>query len=356
MTFKDIESKISLIVILILFSIPGWAEKSTGLTIKWLSQHSSSTSSFRGVWAVNDTIAWASGSKGTFLRTLNAGKTWEKGSVPGALTNDFRDIYAIDANTAYLMGIGSPARFYKTVDGGQNWNLIYSNNQEGIFFSSMEFWDQDNGIAVSDPVKGNWIIIITRDGGKTWEKVPVKRIPAPVQGEALFAASGTCITLHGDMVWFASGGPVARVYRSLDRGHNWEVFNTPVLCGESSTGIFSIAFKDKRQGIIVGGDYQKPQQTTKNAALTFDGGKTWHLVKDSPPNGFRSCVAYLSLDKESLLITTGPSGSDYSLDGGRTWTNFETYGYHSFSFVKNSLSGWAVGAKGRVAKFKFHKK
>lgn len=319
---------------------------------RWIPQDSGTSESLRGVCAVSRDVAWASGGGGTFLRTLDGGETWECGFVPGAKDLDFRDVHAMDDRTALLLSTGEPAKIFKTHDGGKRWTEQYADDRPGVFFDGMAFFDAKRGIAFSDPIQGSFLLIRTEDGGETWREVPRGSIPPPLPGEAGFAASGTCVCVQGEsLAWFATGGTAARVFRSVDKGATWTAVNAPVLSGTPSRGIFSIAFKDARSGVIVGGDYKDPQGKDHNAAWTFDGGETWYPVERSQPKGYRSCVAYFRNGPAFVFITAGPSGSDYSLDLGRTWVNFDRTGFHSLSFA--GPCGWAVGADGRIAKLEF---
>jgi photosystem II stability/assembly factor-like uncharacterized protein len=316
----------------------------------WTHQVSGTTVSLRGLSVVSDQVAWVSGQNGTFCRTTNGGNTWTAGKVPDA-SYDFRDIDAFDANTAYVLSAGEPAKIYKTTDGGESWTEQYSNSTPGVFFDSMAFWDAETGVAFSDPIEGNFVIIRTTDGGRTWQQVPAENIPPARSGEAGFAASGTCVATQADAsAWIGTGGSAARVLRSTDRGETWAVSDTPMRSGLASTGIFSIAFRDTQIGIVVGGDYQKPESREANAAITADGGSTWTLIKDAPPLGFRSAVAYIPGSDPPALIAVGTSGSDQSSDGGRTWQNLGSEGFHAVRFSPSGKVGWAVGSEGRIAK------
>jgi photosystem II stability/assembly factor-like uncharacterized protein len=324
----------------------------TGITAQaqWKVQPSGTLADFRGLSAVNSSVAWASGTKGTFARTTDGGATWLASTVAGAAALDFRDVDAFDTNTAYLLSIGKgdSSRIYKTIDGGKHWRLQFTNSNPDAFFDAMAFWDRDHGIAFSDPVGGRFLIITTADGGATWNQVPAENIPAAVTGEGGFAASGTCITVQGkNNVWFGTGGMAARVFRSTDRGKTWAVASTPIISGIESAGIFSIAFKDARNGIVAGGDYQKPSEASSSVATTTDGGQTWRLSR-SLPAGYRSSIAYVQQGKgEPTLVAVGTSGSDYSVDGGVNWVSLDKENYNSVSFA-GSL--WAAGPAGRIAK------
>jgi len=321
---------------------------------QWKPQQSGTTARFRGVSAVSPMIAWASGSGGTFARTTNGGATWEASVVPDASQLDFRDVHAVDADTAYLLSIGpgEASKIYKTTNAGRDWALQFINRNPKAFFDAFAFWDANSGIAMSDPVDGRFILIKTTDGGLTWNELPREKLPKSIEGDGGFAASGTCIAVHGKKnVWFGSGGgAVARVFRSTDGGESWKASETPITAGNPSSGIFSIAFKDARNGVIVGGDYREENEAGNNVAISTDGGATWSLSKGRRPSGFRSAVAYVRGTRGPMLVAVGPSGSDYSIDNGESWMSLGSMGFHAASFAGVD-AGWAVGEGGRAAKY-----
>ncbi len=330
----------------------------TAARAEWVTQPSGTSVRLRGVSAVSSRVAWASGDKGTFARTTDGGRTWTAGIVPGADALDFRDVDAFDADTAYLLSIGEgdKSRIYKTTDGGKRWELQFKSARATSFFDSMAFWDRDHGIAVSDPVDGRFLIISTADGGKTWKEMPADGMPPALEGEGAFAASGTCIAVEGRRnVWFGTGGPRgARLFRSTDRGRTWEVVTTPLVSGKSA-GIFSIAFWDASRGVAVGGDYTKEEEAQNNVAVALNGGRTWTTIAGPGPNGYRSCVVYVPgtrlRSRAPVLFTVGPTGSEYSLDGGASWARAGTVGFHSADFAGPKDAGWAVGERGLIAKY-----
>src|ERR1017187_11022682 len=258
-------------------------------------QPSGATAALRGVWAVSDTVAWASGSHGTYLRTIDGGATWTASTVPGAEPLDFRDVQGVDANTAYLLSIGKGAssRVYKTTDAGAHWTLSLQNHDAEGFFDEMAFWNPAHGILVGDQVDGQMVAMATEDGGPTWQRL---KMPPALPGEGAFAASGTGITvLGGRDVWIGTGGKnAARVYHPADSGRTWSVAASPIRADSANAGIFSLAFSDAQHGIAVGGDYSKPTEETGNIAVTSDGGKTWNVPSGTPPRGFRSAVGWLA--------------------------------------------------------------
>lgn len=315
---------------------------------QWRAQPVETTSDFRGLCVVSRNVAWVGGTKGTYARTADGGKTWSVGVVPGAEKLDFRAVKAFGAETAHLLsaGPGDASRIYKTTDGGKSWALQFRAADPAAFFDAVAFWDDKHGLALGDPIDGRFQLIATHDGGASWKAVPPKGMPPALPGEGAFAASGTCLVTRGDShAWFATGGAkAARIFRSTDRGRTWEVSETPVTAGVESAGVFSIAFRDNDHGIIVGGDYRKPDAAGATAATTSDGGKTWKLLGDRLP--FRSGVAWA----KDRWVAVGTSGSHASADGGATWKELDRENYNSVGFTPTG-EGWAVGPKGRIAAF-----
>jgi photosystem II stability/assembly factor-like uncharacterized protein len=346
---------------------------------QWTIQTSGTTARLRGLSAVSDHVAWASGSDSTVLHTIDGGKTWNKLAVTTDKL-DFRDIDGFDGRTAYVLSIGNgPAsRIYKTTDGGTTWTLQFKNDDPKAFYDAMSFWDRDHGIVIGDSINGQFCILMTENGGKTWTRVQADALPPALEGEGAFAASGTNIALFGKThAWIGTGAArKARVLRTTDRGRTWTIADTPLAAGPS-TGIFSIAFRDSMHGIIVGGDYTKENEAIDNLAVTNDGGVKWNLVKGL--SGYRSAVAYVPGNNPPALIAVGPSGVDYSTDDGRTWMRSEIRdrqsqrrnskseirspqseiptGFDSLSFaprrVRGRVAGWAAGIRGTITKVVF---
>ena len=324
------------------------------LNAQWQKFDAGTQASFRGLDVVNKKVIWASGTGGTFIRTTDGGKTWKTGQVKGAEKLDFRDIEAFDENTAYVLSIGNGenSRIYKTTDGGESWKLQFKNTIKDAFFDSIAFWDEKHGLAQSDPVGGKYVFYATNDG-ETWQQLSPENMPSAKEGEAAFAASGTCIVTRGkNEVFLITGGKDARVFYSNDRGLSWEDFNTPMIKGENATGIFSIALNGKKRGVIVGGDYTKPENKTANIAYSNDGGKTWQTRLKENSFGYRSGATFVN---KKTIVIVGTSGSDISYDGGETWESLDKENYNAVQ-SKGKKAVWAVGPKGMVARLLMKKR
>ena len=321
----------------------------TSADAQWVKQPVNTLASFRGLVVVSEDVVWASGTGGSVIRTVDGGKAWDVIAVPGAEKLDFRDIEDFDANTAYILSIGNGAdsRVYKTTDGGKTWKEQFRNTNEKAFFDAIACWDAKNCIAMSDPVDGYYVLINTTDG-ETWKPIVSNQLPAAKDGEAAFAASGTCLYINpanGD-VFLVSGGNDARVFKSADRGISWSAATTPIVKGTPGSGIFSIAFRNALHGTIVGGNYEKPGETANAVAFTRDGGKTWY--EGEGVSGYRSGVVYVD---DRTTIAVGTNGSDISHDRGGKWKKIGDDNLNSVA-AKGKKAVWAVGPKGLVVRMK----
>jgi len=319
-------------------------------TPAWQAQDSGVTVELRGLSVVSSKVAWASGAKGTVLRTVD-GATWAAVPVPDTAI-DLRDIHAVDADTALAMGAGPGAasRIYRTTDGGATWRLVVANTVPTGFWDAMAFWDARRGVLFGDPVDGKFQVYVTEDGGASWQASPGQGLAA-LAGEGAFAASGTCLAVAGKRdAWFVTGSAEqARAFHSADGGLTWKAAVLPIPAGAASRGAFSVAFLDSRTGMAAGGDYREPALATTNGARSRDGGATWEAAAILPA-GFMSVLAPVP-GALSTLVAAGLAGSGYSLDAGLHWRVLGTTPVNTVAFATPD-SGWAVGPKGLVMAYR----
>jgi photosystem II stability/assembly factor-like uncharacterized protein len=318
-------------------------------------QQSGTTNRLQAISPVNARVAWASGTGGTFVVTTNGGATWRAGVVPGAQDLEFRDVEGISERVAYLMaaGPGEASRIYKTEDGGATWTLQFENHNPSAFYDCFAFWDQKSGVTFSDAVSGVFPAIRTTDG-TTWQNIGA-RLPAAQDGEAAFAASGTCVAVQGGKrAWIATGGAAkARVLTTTDGGNTWQAHDTPITQGTPISGGISIAFRDPHHGILAGGDLGSARVPTDNVAVSDDGGVTWTLASPTP---FASAVyglAYVPGFGKRTVVATGPAGAAWSADDGASWQGLAgVSGFWAVGFAGRS-AGWLVGVGGTITKISF---
>lgn len=330
--------------LLALLVLGGCATQSAPRDYTLSALNSGSTVSMRGLSVVDANTVWASGTAGSVLRTLDGGRSWSVSRPDTTTGTDFRDIEAVDANTAYALSAGEKARIYKTTDGGRTWALQFTNTEAAAFFDCLDFWDARNGIAMSDPLGRRFVLLRTEDG-MTWRQIPAQAHPATLEGEAAFAASGTCLVTAGrQRAYLATGGgPQARVFVTNDRGTTWSVAATPLPGGIQSAGVFTLAFKDENTGLALGGDYLKPDSQYV-VARTQDGGRSWHAVGKT---SYVSGAAFVP--RTNTVVAVGIKGARISHDAGATWLAVDTLEYNAVQFAADG-TGYAVGPRGRIAR------
>lgn len=253
---------------------------------------------------------------------------------------------ASNGKNHYALSVANPALLYQL--GPNGLKLVYTEVNPDVFYDSMTFFDENNGIAMGDPINGCLSVIITHDGGTTWEKLPCSKLPVITPGEAAFAASNTNIATADKHAWLVTGGKRARVFHTPDMGQSWEVIDTPIIEGGQMTGIYSVDFQDSMNGIIFGGDWNDKARNTGNKAITRDGGKSWQLVADGKEPGYRSCVQYIPETNGKELVSVGATGISYSNDGGLSWEKLSDDGFYTIRFVNKNLA-WLAG-NNKIAK------
>lgn len=300
--------------------------------------------SLRGLSVVNERVIWASGSGGTVGLSLDSGKNWKWMKVKGFEKTEFRDIEAFDETTAIIMGIASPAYILKTNNAGQDWKVVYENKHKDMFLDAMEFWNEQSGIVIGDPVDHRFFIARSFDGGDNWQEIPLENRPLADSGEACFASSGTNIRkLNLKEAAFISGGSISHLFIRNQK------IELAFPKGTETNGANSIAVGKPGNYIIVGGDFNKPDSLSNNCFITKDGGKTFY-PPFAPPHGYRSCVEYIS---KKNWVSCGLNGVDYSSDDGSNWNWISK---ESFNACRKSKKGGTVffaGNNGKIGKLIF---
>ena len=325
-----------------------WKVQTSGIDTNLRSVSAAYTPDAKGVPVP---VVWASGSNGVVLKSLDVGKTWQRLHVKDGDALDFRGIVAFNASTAYLISIGEGEKslIYKTTDGGETWNLQYSDNRKEFFLDTIACRSEKECFALGDPINGKFLLLKTTDG-EHWNPLPTDNMPPALGSEGAFAASNSCLTLSGDKeIFFATGGPAARVFHSTDGGLSWTVARTLILQGNPSSGAFSLGFDGDKHLIALGGDYKEADNPDRASAYSMDAGSTWQLAARQP-GGFRSGVAHID---DGRWVAIGPSGEDITSDNGAHWKHTDSLNLNAVVILDVS-NGWAVGAKGTIARFVNH--
>lgn len=277
--------------------------------------------SIRPITVSQEKVWYAANRNKVGFVSLTDGTKMQRQINKDTIKMEFRSI-AQTSTSIFVLTIANPALLYKFSKDLSQKKLVYEEKHEKVFYDSMQFWNDKEGIAFGDPIENCLSVIITRDGGETWTKIPCTKLPKVADGEAAFAASNTNIIIKGTNTWLVSGGKKSRVFFSSDKGNSWNVYETPIVQGEAMTGIFTADFYDSKIGFIAGGNYDKPNQNFQNKAITNDGGKTWKLVGEKQGFGYASCIQFVPKSNGKQLVCVGANGLFYSKDSGATWIQF----------------------------------
>lgn len=298
------------------------------------------STSIRAIEVLNDsTLVYAGsiGDVGVFNNKTHIPITTK--IITDTIVPHFRSL-AYNNEAFYALSIGNPALLYQFKNGA--FNIVYKEENEKVFYDSMKFFDELNGIAIGDPTEDCLSILITRNGGENWGKIPCDVLPKIEEGEAAFAASNTNIAIVGKNAWIATGGKKARIFYTPDMGISWNVYNTPIIQGKNTTGIYSVDFYSENQGIICGGDFTDKFGNSANKAITFNGGKTWKIVAENQPPNYVSCVQYVPKTQGNEIFAVSTNGIFFSNDKGEHWEKLSDEGFYSIRF-SNKNTAWLSG-------------
>ncbi|MFI2742218.1 WD40/YVTN/BNR-like repeat-containing protein [Zhouia sp. PK063] len=306
--------------------------------------------SIRAIDTMGQNLAFAGSNNSYGMYNAKTNSTTVNVQKYDTLALEFRAV-AHTQNDFFMLAVGNPGLLYKTGDDGKM-KIVYKEEGEKVFYDAMQFWNDKEGIAIGDPTDGCLSVIITRDGGNTWEKLTLDTFPKAADGEAAFAASNTNIAIKGDNAWIMSGGVESNVYKTTDKGKTWTKYKTPAIQGKATQGMYSIAFYDEMNGVAIGGDYTKPEENKANKIITADGGKTWKVLAAGKNPGYRSCIQYIPNSDAEGMVAIGFKGIAVSNDMGQTWEQVADEGFYTLRFVNDSVA-YAAG-NGRIAKLTFN--
>ncbi|PZX38168.1 hypothetical protein LX97_02749 [Nonlabens dokdonensis] len=293
---------------------------------------------------------WFSGNNGQYGRIdATTGKVeMSKVTFDENENIEYRSIAVTDQYT-YILSAGNPALVYKITHANNDVKLVYTEVEERVFYDSMKFWNDQEGIAFGDPTEDCLSVIKTFDGGESWAKCKCTYLPEFIKDEAAFAASNSNISIYKDNVWLATGGAAARILHSKDRGSTWEEYATPMIAGSQMAGIFAIDFIDEKRGIMIGGDWNKKEDNLYNKAITFDGGKNWKLMSSGNGPGYCSDIVFVPETDGKELFAVGSEGIWWSGSQGDDWIKLTEEGFYTVRMI-NRNEGYLAG-RNKISSF-----
>ena len=320
-------------------------------------QQSNTTQLIQAVHAVSNDVVWGAAHGGVVLRTIDGGAHWEVKPTPAGDSIEFRDVHALNADTAWIMsaGSGKASRIYRTNDGGATWALQNINADTAAFYDCITFLTPKIGVVFSDASNNragalSTNILRTENAGTTWMLLDARVVPAPLPGEGGFASSGLCaVSADAKTAFIATGSPGARLMRSRDSGKTWTVENTPFVHGKVA-GLTGLDFTDANHGIAVAADINRLRGDTSTAVVgvTSDGGRTWDMRTRPPLPGALSGVAWVRGAGPDVAVVVGFGGSFFTTDAGKTWTTLNNGTFTGVAAF--GRTAWIAGGGGAIVR------
>ena len=340
-----------LILLLLSTSIACQGPQDTSINFSLTEQHSGTDALLIAMSILDENKVWMSGTKSTFMRTKDGGNSWELFSHPEIDTFQYRDIHAFDEGSVVLLSIGEGANsqiHLFSASGG--WKVAFVMDHPKGFLNSIDFWDDEIGLAYGDSFDGKPYLMKTEDGGRTWDRIDPEVLPDAPEGEGGFASSGSCISVQpGGLAWVGTGaGGSARVLKTSDYGQSWTSFETPIVKGDAA-GITSIHFRNNNHGLIAGGDLANTDTYTENLAFSIDGGESWVLTEPPETTGAFYGSDLIGMKGKTIVVACGPNGADMTFDAGQTWNTISTEDLWVADLHEDGY-GWLAGREGKIFK------
>lgn len=326
----------------------------------WTDSRADTDANLNSISAVDGNHVWVCGTHGTVLRSTDGGSQWKVRTMDkvGGKVPDLADIHAFDDATAIVISSDSPAKIFRTTNGGLRWKAVLKYPDAAVTFRTLTFWDTNRGVVTGSSVDGKILLLRTTDAGMTWKRVASESRPGLEYGEQCPSIGGTAVQVRGnDGLVIALGGDAnakpgnsCRMLMTNDFLRSWTVGSVPVK-RTANGGIFSVHFIDGKNGVAVGGQPEHPDFSRRIYSVTKDNGKTWGTPSPAvPPSGLRTSVDHYIDGKEIVLVAVGPNGTDLSTDLGNRWRKVSDKGFNTVHFDQQG-DGWAAGDEGKVAKW-----
>jgi photosystem II stability/assembly factor-like uncharacterized protein len=194
-----------------------------------------------------------------------------------------------------LTGAGNVYKYYyRTKDGGASWELVTLRALEGMLDNGLtiyedgqiEYWSLQvrafyfdlSHIIYTD---GLTTLFVTRDLGKTWQKIELTGLPDTMDSELSWIENPTFFDAENGVLPIivrdqSVDATQVFIYGTQDGGLTWRLESGPTLVARG-TADMRTEFISRLNGFLI---------VDENVSITHDGGKTWRLL--ALPEDFKS--------------------------------------------------------------------
>lgn len=248
---------------------------------------------------------------------------------PRSTSNDLNDIQFIDSDKGWI--VGESGTILITIDGGMSWEKIESNTTQHLgcvnFITGGKGW-----------IQGNDIILHSENGGLSWQAQVTNTNTNSSSISFTDMENGWAIgPLKTKWSWVGTNSYNA-LMRTSDGGNTWE----PVL--NIHDKIITVCFTDPLHGWILNAwSYPPYWDWGGDILFTDDGGLTY---QEQYSGSFLRTIFFLdalhgwALSYNNVMIT---------VDGGSTWLEVEENSGKDIFFA-DQQNGWIVGFGGKISR------
>jgi len=230
------------------------------------------------VYAVNKRIAWVVGQKGLILHTKDGGRTWTRQAKDMAHHYSLQGVYASDASHVWAVGGltgGCPDDkcssyiILHSTNGGRTWKLQtyeYKPDGGGGYLISVHGLNAQTVWTV-----GNGTVMLTTDGGETWQNKNPYGIGGFYDWNGVFA-------VNKNTVWAARDNDGIFKYD----GSQWHEYAMPSDNGHEFYHLLRVSALDPQRVWIVGNS----PPSSGIILHTDTGGENWEVQDPGIDTGF----------------------------------------------------------------------
>lgn len=259
------------------------------------------------VFFIDENIGFANmGSvfSGKYGKTIDGGDNWEVITVPG-ISRTITGIMFVDDMNGFFRAsqYGSPAQVYSTIDGGENWEFYAQGPHSQLF--RMDAYDNSHVIICGQQSIYNTDVSVTSSGPSGWVDLlsPEADPWSQYQGVQYLSADSIFAMRFMDVNF------------SYDGGATWEnkTLNSIFNGGWENFGLNDVSFPNHgKYGFAAGSHYNEGGGIILRSV---DNGDSW----DDCGRGFDE-GRHIHFYDRNIGVATGHNGFIYKTsDGGDTW-------------------------------------
>ncbi len=289
----------------------------------FLARGSASAQQIQSMKLLTSQVGWAQ-SGGRLYWTTDDGAHWKDVTPPNPLKDVIADTFFLDVNMGWVLfsGGNEEAEFElaATTDGGSNWHVTHlkipANRDPSMAldgWGTMFFVNAQHGWMNLRVKSGSafrlGILLMTKDGGKTWEWAP----------DGSDAGAGAIYFLTPTDGWIAGGPGDEQLYVTHDGAKSWHdvALKPPPIITKEYTGTYvAPIFQDRKHGFLPV-TYTDSSTDNDEAVLVLfssdDSGQTWKTDRVVPKRVYLSGGNVPATVADSVLLTAPDSNSKGTL-------------------------------------------